>query len=304
MTENTITEQKMEATTEAVQVPEAKPKPRALIRTFVRATITKMDWARSAEGVGLCRVTVVGDPAGSASSPPRVTLYIRDGGEADNGELVKGDPLRDDEARRCRDGLRVGDVIEAVGVLGPERERAMRQEVIVTEEVKLRWRPGLIEEEPADPPTAPRERSQRRSPATPPRRTRVGGGRGDQAAAGGGATRHERPRVVLFSGSRRWEDPDPVTRDLETLPAGSLVIEGGAPGLDTIVRREAPRLGLHVATVPALWSYFDKPAGYRRNEAMLMLQPEELFAYPLGESPGTRHMIRSAEAECVQVREV
>jgi hypothetical protein len=33
------------------------------------------------------------------------------------------------------------------------------------------------------------------------------------------------------------------------------------------------------------------------------LQPEELFAYPLGASPGTRHMIRAAESECIRVRE-
>ncbi|MBS1895613.1 MAG: DUF2493 domain-containing protein [Actinobacteria bacterium] len=116
-------------------------------------------------------------------------------------------------------------------------------------------------------------------------------------------TRHAPPRVVLFSGSRRWGDPEPVCRDLDSLPAGSVVIEGGAPGLDSIVRREAPIRGLHVATVPALWDHFGKPAGYRRNEAMLLLRPEELFAYPLGDSPGTRHMIRAAEAECIHVRE-
>lgn len=118
------------------------------------------------------------------------------------------------------------------------------------------------------------------------------------------SARHATPRVVLFSGSRRWGDPAPVCRDLDSLPPGSLVIEGGAPGLDTIVRAEAPKRGLHVATVRALWDYFEKPAGYRRNEAMLMLQPEELFAYPLGSSPGTRHMIRAAESECIRVREI
>jgi hypothetical protein len=110
--------------------------------------------------------------------------------------------------------------------------------------------------------------------------------------------------VVLFSGSRKWTDRQVVRRDLEGLPAGSVVIEGGnRNGLDTIVRQEAPKVGLHVATVPALWDHFDKPAGYRRNEAMAMFQPDELFAYPLGESPGTRHMIATAERECIPVRE-
>lgn len=117
------------------------------------------------------------------------------------------------------------------------------------------------------------------------------------------AARHQAPRVVLFSGSRDWSDRERVCRDLESLPAGSLVIEGGAPGLDKIVREEAPKLGLHVATVRALWDHLGRGAGYRRNEAMAMLEPAELFAYPLGDSPGTRHMIRTAEEACIQVRE-
>jgi hypothetical protein len=82
-----------------------------------------------------------------------------------------------------------------------------------------------------------------------------------------------------------------------------VVIEGGARGADRIAREEAEALGLHVATVRALWDHYGKSAGYRRNEAMALLQPEFAFAYPLGDSPGTRHMIRIAEAECIQVRE-
>jgi hypothetical protein len=110
--------------------------------------------------------------------------------------------------------------------------------------------------------------------------------------------------VVLFSGPPNWTDPERVRRDLESLPAGSLVIEGGdRSGLDAMARREAPRLGLHVATVAPLWDHFDRGAAYRRNEAVAMLDPAELFAYPLGDSPGTRHMIRTAEEACIQVRE-
>jgi hypothetical protein len=110
-------------------------------------------------------------------------------------------------------------------------------------------------------------------------------------------------QVILFSGSREWTDRDRVRRDLEGLPPDSIVIEGGARGLDSIVREEAPRMGIHVATVPALWNFYDKPAGYRRNMAMARLRPDFLYAYPLGESRGTRHMINIAEDECIQVRE-
>ena len=111
-----------------------------------------------------------------------------------------------------------------------------------------------------------------------------------------------RPQVVLFCGSRDWTDRAPIRRDLENLPPGSVVIEGGARGADRIAREEAEALGLHVATVPALWDHYGKSAGYRRNEAMARLAPEFAYAYPLG-GRGTAHMIRTAEAECIQVRE-
>jgi hypothetical protein len=112
-----------------------------------------------------------------------------------------------------------------------------------------------------------------------------------------------KPVVALFCGSRKWTDRARVRRDLESLPEGSIVIEGGAPGADRIAREEAKALGLHVATVCALWDYYDKgSAGCIRNEAMARLEPDYVYAYPL-DGPGTRHMIRIAEENCIQVRE-
>jgi hypothetical protein len=111
-----------------------------------------------------------------------------------------------------------------------------------------------------------------------------------------------RPVVALFCGSRDWTDRERIRRDLESLPEGSVVIEGGARGADRIAREEARELGLHVATVNALWDFYGRAAGYRRNEAMARLQPDYLYAYPLG-GPGTANMIQIAEAECIPVRE-
>jgi hypothetical protein len=284
MTENTMGEQ---ATTTGVPV----------LRTFAVAPICRISrWRRLSDGSGrgCCRITVLGDAPGPASSPAKVTFYVLDGGFPDQGY-----PLADNEARRCADGLEVGDRVELIGNVGPERASAERQEVLVTQEVKKKGKvstsplgtsAGTPDGRPADP-------GWMASARVPARQGDVGSRPARRRAVSGGAS------VVLFSGSRRWTDRDRVRRDLEGLPEGSLVIEGGAPGLDKIVRQEAPKLGLHVATVPALWNFFDKPAGYRRNETMAMLQPDELFAYPLGESPGTRHMIATAERECIPVRE-
>lgn len=95
-----------------------------VIRTFARGWLAKPpEFAHSDEGVAVCRLLVIGEAAGPASKPPRVSLY-----------------LRGVEAERCAYGLREGDLIEGVGVLGPERKRAPRQEVLVDERVKLRAR--------------------------------------------------------------------------------------------------------------------------------------------------------------------
>jgi hypothetical protein len=97
---------------------------RPVIRTFARGWLAKPpEFAHSDEGVAVCRLLVIGEAAGPASKPPRVSLY-----------------LRGTEAERCAYGLREGDLIEGVGVLGPERRRAPRQEVLVDERVKLRAR--------------------------------------------------------------------------------------------------------------------------------------------------------------------
>jgi hypothetical protein len=110
-----------------------------------------------------------------------------------------------------------------------------------------------------------------------------------------------RPEVILFAGPTKWVDRDPIRRDLEGLHQDSLVIVQKMPGVARIAGQEARRLGIHVAEVAALWDFHDRSAGYRCNEAIARLQPEFLYAY--GESAGTRHMISTAEAECIQVRE-
>ncbi len=111
-----------------------------------------------------------------------------------------------------------------------------------------------------------------------------------------------KPIIALFCGSRDWTDRERIRRDLESLPEGSVVIEGGARGADRIAQEEARELGLHVATVRAQWDFYGRSAGYRRNEAMARLQPDYVYAYPLG-GPGTAQMMKLAEDNCIPVRE-
>jgi hypothetical protein len=106
--------------------------------------------------------------------------------------------------------------------------------------------------------------------------------------------------IALFCGSRDWSDRESIRAEVKALTPGSIVIEGGARGADRIAREEARSLGIHVATVSALWRSFGRSAGPRRNEAMLRLRPDVVHAYPLG-GPGTAHMIDAAERAGVEV---
>jgi hypothetical protein len=114
-----------------------------VMRTFALAPICGISrWKELDEGIGVCRITVIGEPPGPASNPPRITFYVKDGGCPEDGH-----PLRADEARRCAAALHVGDVVELIGNVGPERDTAERQEVVVTEPVKLKERAPVEDEQ-------------------------------------------------------------------------------------------------------------------------------------------------------------
>lgn len=97
---------------------------------------------------------------------------------------------------------------------------------------------------------------------------------------------------VLISGDRRWRDPEPILERLSKLPAGTIVIQGQAEGIDLIARDCAQVLGLPCVGFPALWGQDGRAAGMRRNERMLGCVPHLLLAFHpyIRRSSGTRHM--------------
>ncbi len=101
---------------------------------------------------------------------------------------------------------------------------------------------------------------------------------------------------VLFTGSRNWEDSEPVGAIINALPSDAIVIHGAARGLDTIAGRLARNRYLTVESYPADWSRYGKSAGIRRNEYMASLGAHMCFAFPLQGSKGTKHMIAHARS--------
>lgn len=74
---------------------------------------------------------------------------------------------------------------------------------------------------------------------------------------------------VLVTGSRDWIDPHPIERELKKLPPGTIVVHGGARGVDTIAGFVAKKLGLKVREYQARWQEYGRTAGPIRNREML-----------------------------------
>lgn len=78
---------------------------------------------------------------------------------------------------------------------------------------------------------------------------------------------------VVVTGDREWPDEGYrlIKAKLERLPSNSLVINGGARGVDTQADLAAHILGFTTRTEKAEWDLYGRGAGHRRNEKMLFL---------------------------------
>lgn len=126
------------------------------------------------------------------------------------------------------------------------------------------------------------------------------------------------PWVVLVTGSRHWEDRKAICDALRPYRrvhgVSPLLIEGGClTGADSIansvVQREIKNERWERKCFEAHWAIWGKAAGPKRNDLMLyVLQGYHglgyrcmVHAFPLGESPGTRGMIRLVQRKAPSV---
>lgn len=100
---------------------------------------------------------------------------------------------------------------------------------------------------------------------------------------------------MLVCGGRDYADANMVEYTLGNLKRDGLVIvEGGAPGADTLARNWARRNGVEVRTFHADWKKHGRGAGPIRNQRMLdEALPEMAIGFPGGR--GTADMLRRAE---------
>lgn len=124
-------------------------------------------------------------------------------------------------------------------------------------------------------------------------------------------TNFSKPARVLITGSRNLNDSSVVHKVLneELWKRGSLhVVHGGAKGADSIAgtwAQEMKAKGFPVTfeVHPANWNAHGKAAGPIRNQKMVDLGADIVFAFPRGASPGTRHAIKIARIAGIRVKE-
>lgn len=100
--------------------------------------------------------------------------------------------------------------------------------------------------------------------------------------------------VVTISGSRNYKNLWKIVSVLQTLPKGTMILHGGANGVDKYVDKIARLMGFNVMIFPAEWEKYYKGAGMIRNKIMLE-QSDYLIAFWDGISRGTKGIIEIAK---------
>jgi hypothetical protein len=115
---------------------------------------------------------------------------------------------------------------------------------------------------------------------------------------------------VLMFGDRNYKHRSAVRREMRKLirrhgTANLLIIEGGAPGADTMAKNEAMIQDVHCADIKALWDTRHRAAGPQRNKVMLSLEPNEGIGFHEdieGSSKGSKDMRDRLEEAGIKVR--
>jgi hypothetical protein len=101
---------------------------------------------------------------------------------------------------------------------------------------------------------------------------------------------------VAIVGSRTFRDLNRVRRYVRELPPDSVVISGGARGVDITAQRAAEEHGLKTKIFLPEWDKYGKSAGFKRN-TLIVQACDHLVAFWDGTSRGTKHSIDLAKQQ-------
>jgi len=91
---------------------------------------------------------------------------------------------------------------------------------------------------------------------------------------------------IAVVGSRRYPNMEEVAQFVFEQPRDTVIISGGAAGVDTVAIHEARRLRMPYEVYPADWSRHGRRAGAIRNRTIVE-KAEEIVAFWDGKSAGT-----------------
>ena len=95
---------------------------------------------------------------------------------------------------------------------------------------------------------------------------------------------------VAIVGSRDYPRLTDVEDYMRALPTETLIVTGGARGVDLYAEHFARDRGMPLAILPAHWGVHGRSAGYRRNEWVVRLA-DRVVAFWDGKSKGAKHTI-------------
>lgn len=106
---------------------------------------------------------------------------------------------------------------------------------------------------------------------------------------------------IIVAGSRDFADKERLYKALDSHLAyindGVEIVSGHCRGADILGEQYAREHNIPLIVFPADWDKYGKRAGYIRNKQMAEYASEEngvLIAFPIGESRGTKMMIKLA----------
>src|SRR6266566_1543686 len=102
---------------------------------------------------------------------------------------------------------------------------------------------------------------------------------------------------LLVCGDRKWTDRRAIEECISGFGEITMIIEGEAPGADTLARLFAVAKDIPVKSCPADWKRYGRAAGPIRNVQMLEEgQPDVVLAFhkDIARSRGTRDMVNRA----------
>ena len=99
--------------------------------------------------------------------------------------------------------------------------------------------------------------------------------------------------ILSIVGSRDYPALDQVTEFVVGLPSGTVIVSGGARGVDRQAVAAGNAFGFRTHTIPALWNTYGKRAGFIRNQ-LLVDTCQMVVAFWDLESRGTLDTIRKA----------